>query len=1616
MSRHHNSKGGHGPPGSSAKSGSTSQSSPPAVSFPWPPISVEGFRQIYIKFRSTSQSTRYADTSGGKATSDTVIFPIVYTSNGEVIACGPPTEWPANLAIRVHEDEQLESNDKSTIRCIASTVAVPVFARTRLVDEASAAYMLAREKARGTKPRADAGQTSLVTTMASSTATPAVSAHSLSPSVGPSNVDEPERSASQSDKQTSSCKSAEQTRGDSNAEDAAKQSPTEVIYRAQEDFIDSILTGACGVRGMRDKMEDDHFVLNFSVVLHEVFRQSPAHALGFPLETRRKGYLHLKAFDDLTDQDQERQKQTQLDNDLLEALLPRSLRPSLRAIRREYVGHGGASLPADHAFETQPDSPHSSASDRLLPYAPSPSIRGAVGSRISGTPRITSASTPRLTAVGTPRLTASALPAVGSLDATRGPNSLHVPSPRIPALGPSDTLTSSTTLSRLGPPIRAQTLGTPILLPSISGPSSNSKTNVTKSKRQVNSLLPKDDLDEPISDQESLDLTADTPMGPGAAHDVRSTSSAVNRPALAHSAGGSTTGGPESPSHTAKSTVSGKSGSSNYPRIISSPPLQPANLTQRFPAPAVGASTAKALAPSIGVAQPSRWKPTPGLRYRDFIYHMSVPAQKPTRSPSDSSGTVQHEVSLDSLMWETYLRRQLPRSGEAWADVMLGAGVQREEDVDGPRVSTKRQTRPGLGVISRQYLTPVSQPMPAQSSHSVRRDFTETSIGNNSNGPITRLDQFDNNSRSVSEVYDSHPHDEKASRPARNATLPGTLSANMGEQVLRAGHHTGHDTVSDASEPDSSMEDPRMATSLPDNDTSPAVSAGDASDAAFTSDGEDLMSPVSREPVVRYEVVHDGVRPTVQSHNEELEDDADLPVLPLSALPETLLEHARPIFDAARQYHDGRFGQNQSIHADHYLQTRSLDRASDLDSSRVNRDEQLDGFSLNDKDTKSAMLTRPAALTVQHTSPRSPVQTDQPSPFGFSFALSTSSRIFESNQTEGAVHERGGQESEASQGNASVMTPKAGAACLTDATVLAAVASANACRSPIIAALSDGTNRGTGTAHGGSEKSSLEPPSELSLQSQNEPESNPPVPGEAVVPLTEIPLPATQPLVGANLPSLYPNALARAENDPAFTQLLGASVMFGVFDGHGGRHAATFCMTHLPINFAMHLRHLPDNIPLALERAFLQTDFDWAVRQARLAPEARDESGACAAIGVCFGEKLYVAHAGDVRVVLSRNGQATPLTRDHTPRDAQEYARLRRLGVDVSDEFRVNGDLAVSRSFGDLSRESCRKLYNGVICRPEVIERNLEQMDEFLIVACDGIWDALKNDQAVRIVRDQLRRENDAQLAAEALVRYVEKSGRSSDNLSVVVIGFARHVVPGSTEKRVIPQGPTEADLASIARSEALHWGSSNIPLEKEHSIASAIGFEAKSGLSQEDVALKHQRLFGDYDVTTTTQLHRHFSEQHFMSQHASEQSIAPPPLTTSASLSSSAKQEPTPSAGKYIPPHRRRAQLPATTNATVAAKPAPASENESPATVDSPPATAGGESVAGQAKLVVSRTPSMAELSTPSVVSPDATPIPSPASSSNSTPSPIPEHPDKKQAEESDKGTSQAELEKRLK
>lgn len=234
---------------------------------------------------------------------------------------------------------------------------------------------------------------------------------------------------------------------------------------------------------------------------------------------------------------------------------------------------------------------------------------------------------------------------------------------------------------------------------------------------------------------------------------------------------------------------------------------------------------------------------------------------------------------------------------------------------------------------------------------------------------------------------------------------------------------------------------------------------------------------------------------------------------------------------------------------------------------------------------------------------------------------------------------------------------------------------------------------------------------------------------------------------------------------------------FGIFDGHRGAAAAEFSARALPT----FLRSLSTVSPReALTNAFIKTDAEFrdvldSCRKTKGLVQKDWHPGCTAITALLVKDKIYIANAGDCRAILCRNGHAIALSRDHVASCPEERDRVIKAGGQAKwqvDNWRVGAPaLQVTRSIGD------DDLKPAVTAEPEITEFSLSTEDEFLVMASDGLWDVISNEEVVRIIRDTVKEPG---MCSKRLATDAAERG-SKDNITVIVV-FLRSV---STAERI---------------------------------------------------------------------------------------------------------------------------------------------------------------------------------------------------------------------------------------
>ena len=204
----------------------------------------------------------------------------------------------------------------------------------------------------------------------------------------------------------------------------------------------------------------------------------------------------------------------------------------------------------------------------------------------------------------------------------------------------------------------------------------------------------------------------------------------------------------------------------------------------------------------------------------------------------------------------------------------------------------------------------------------------------------------------------------------------------------------------------------------------------------------------------------------------------------------------------------------------------------------------------------------------------------------------------------------------------------------------------------------------------------------------------------------------------------------------------GGCSFFAVYDGHGGDRAARFATDVMCERFVNSAAFKKLDIVKALKQAFHQTETEFL----NIAGREGLRDGTTAIVAVVQEDTLTVAHVGDSRGVLCRGGKAVVLTEDHKPDLEPEKRRIEALGGFVSfiGCWRAMGILAMSRAIGDLF------LKPYVSAEPDVRAMPIVAADEFIVLASDGVYDVLNNEQVVQIARSAASPEEAAHLLTES--------------------------------------------------------------------------------------------------------------------------------------------------------------------------------------------------------------------------------------------------------------------------
>ena len=259
--------------------------------------------------------------------------------------------------------------------------------------------------------------------------------------------------------------------------------------------------------------------------------------------------------------------------------------------------------------------------------------------------------------------------------------------------------------------------------------------------------------------------------------------------------------------------------------------------------------------------------------------------------------------------------------------------------------------------------------------------------------------------------------------------------------------------------------------------------------------------------------------------------------------------------------------------------------------------------------------------------------------------------------------------------------------------------------------------------------------------------------------------------------------------------LTAESMLFGVFDGHGGKEVAIFVENHFCQELVKNPNFLANRIEASLRETFLHMDRMIVTKEGqkeltRIQKDLPENSninliadifaGCTAVVGLIKGRTLYVANAGDSRCVLAEEGKAIEMSHDHKPDLPVEIARITKAGGVVEDG-RVMGNINLSRSIGDMEYKKNPSLSpeeQMITANPDILTHQISQKSDYLILACDGIWDILTCQECADMVYSCARQNKSLRETVETILDHCiapdvsSSGGLGCDNMTMILAKF----------------------------------------------------------------------------------------------------------------------------------------------------------------------------------------------------------------------------------------------------
>ena len=252
------------------------------------------------------------------------------------------------------------------------------------------------------------------------------------------------------------------------------------------------------------------------------------------------------------------------------------------------------------------------------------------------------------------------------------------------------------------------------------------------------------------------------------------------------------------------------------------------------------------------------------------------------------------------------------------------------------------------------------------------------------------------------------------------------------------------------------------------------------------------------------------------------------------------------------------------------------------------------------------------------------------------------------------------------------------------------------------------------------------------------------------------------------------------------------NIFMGVLDGHGyfGHEVSEYIKENLPMDLnrilkAKNVNLNKDDISEIIKQAFAMEN-NSLLRNRQI--DSTFSGSTCVAV-IYTSEKLIIMNLGDSRCILGKKinneYKIENLTKDHKPNVQEEAERIKsyggRIRAMMDDEGNFVGPLrvylkdkdipglAMTRSFGDYYASTV-----GTISIPDVTEYKFSSSDKFLILASDGLYEFMSNEELVNIVSEYYERNDivgcSEYLYKESYRKWINEETDIVDDITIILV------------------------------------------------------------------------------------------------------------------------------------------------------------------------------------------------------------------------------------------------------